>query len=659
MSKLTSNSRMRRRALWLGATIGSLLLAAPLAIQPQALAAPAPKPTPAPKGAKPAAKPPAKPATKPGPELYGPPESPGAVPLAPSAPAAPAEAKSLVRDIQVRGNRRVSDDRIMLSVPITVGDRVGRSDVLDAIQRIYGMGYFQDVKADAEPMPGGERLIFNVVENPLVTDVAFDGVTKVELAKLRENFKPVTGDVLNYNAFKAASEATQKLYADAGFPLARIVDMQITPQGILRLKIAEGRIAAVKVSGNEETKDYVVLREVTTKPGEIFNSERINADLRRIYNLNYFEAINLKYEQAPGDPEAVVVVIDVKEKQTGSINLGAGYSTRDGILGMFTVKKDNLFGTGQQVGLDLSISQQLRFAGELTYMNPWFMGDRTGLGTSLYMRRFNNFLADFREDRLGGSVNITRGLLGDPLTTPWRGSFGLRGEQISIFENRFYGGEPKPGVTLTDIQNGTLGGADTILGATLGLSYDTRDILINPTDGWFNSLSVDPGAINFSTPIVRATGSISRYFPLPAPPWSTERSAIAINMRAGLINTLGSRVPAYERFFSTGPYLIRGWPEFVTPGSPIAQAFPTFFSGSNVLTGTLEYRFPVFNVVSGAVFGDTGLFWDQDFRTDYLHSGYGLGLRMNTPLGPIRLDYGLRELDFAQGQFHFGIGQKF
>lgn len=612
------------------------------------------------------------PSSAPADELYGPPSTPEAVPPKP-ATQAPAklpdlEPKTVVKEIAVRGNQRISNERILLSIPITPGDKVSRSDVMDAIQRIYGMGYFQDVKASSEPMPGGERLIFNVVENPVMGDVTFAGVTKVDPKKLEELFQPMKGDILNYNAIKEAVDKIQKLYSDAGYPLARVADMNVAPGGILQLRIAEGKIYAIKVSGNEETKDYVVLREISSKPGDIFSSEKIKGDLRRIYNLNYFEELNLKFEPAPV-PDQVIVVIDVKEKQTGSINLGAGYSTQQGILGMLSVKKDNLFGSGQQVGLDFSISQRLQVSGELTYFNPWLDNNRTGLGGSLYLRRYNNFLADFREDRMGASVNASRPLFGDALNTPWRGTAGFRAETVSTYDNLLIGGNKKPvypsneqpfaGKPITLSPSGT----DTVIAGSFGITYDTRDIVMSPTEGWFNSLTFEPGVVNLNSPLVRTSGAFNHFIPLPSVPWApTEHTVLAIGTRLGLIT--GPQVPAYERFYSTGPYLIRGWPEYATLQTIQSQNLPiNYFQGSNAAVASLEYRFPIFNVVSGVVFGDTGMFWDSSFTDPtgnlLLHSGYGLGLRLNTPLGPIRLDYGLRKFDISQGQFHFSIGQKF
>jgi hypothetical protein len=233
----------------------------------------------------------------------------------------------------------------------------------------------------------------------------------------------------------------------------------------------------------------------------------------------------------------------------------------------------------------------------------------------------------------------------------------LRAERVETFDNVWTGGNIKPaypdGRPITVDPKGT----DYIAGGSVGITYDTRDIVMNPTEGWFNQLTFEPAIINGNMPLVRGSGAANFFIPMPPMPWApTERTTIAIGTRAGLIG--GQVVPAYERFFSTGPFLVRGWPEFVNPTMPIVQKYgANYFQGSNAFVGSLEYRFPIFNIVSGVFFGDTGMFWDSQFKTDLLHSGYGAGLRLNTPLGPIRLDYGLSGLE--PGQFHFSIGQKF
>lgn len=634
------------------------------------------------------------PRPSPVPSWYGPQERtpPGGYPRPVRTPSPEElEAKDKVVELVVRGNRMIGEDRILLMVPFLPGDSVGTTKLLDAEQRVRSMGYFQEVRARTEPVPGGVRVLLMVAENPPCYDVMFEGVTKLEADKLREHFKPLIGEVINYNLLREGVAEVEKDYQNAGFPLARVVDLGLAGAGLVRLRVAEGRVARILVRGQEETQPHVVLREMATKPGDVLYAPRLRDDLRRVMNLNFFEDVQPRFE-ASEEPEAATLVIQIKEKQTGSVNAGAGYNTRDGIVGLFSVKKDNILGTGRSAAVDFSISQQLRLSGELNFYEPWLDEAHTGLGLNVYARRFNNFLADFREDRNGGSFNLSRPLLGDAITSQLRGSLGLRLEQVNTFDNVFIGGNSKPRYLNGTPITLTPSGHDWVSALSAGLVYDTRDLVMNPTEGQFHSLTLDPGVVfgpgvglNLPTtavadpgastpavapspavpanpawaasPLLRAQGFGTYFLPLWTPPWSSDRSTLAMHVRAGL--TMGPQVPAYERFFSTGPYLIRGYPEFVALGSAALAQYPlNYFQGANVAVGSLEYRFPLVAIAQGVLFADSGLFWDQKPDLSLLHSGFGAGVRLTTPLGPIRLDYGWNGFD-PVGQIHFAIGQKF
>lgn len=594
------------------------------------------------------------------------------------------EPKELVREVVVRGNQMVGEDRILLMVPFLPGEKVGTTKLLEAEQRVRGMGYFQDVRARTEAVDGGVRVVFMVAENPPCFDVMFEGVTKLDPDKLRAHFKPLVGDVINFNLVREGVALVEKDYQEAGFPLARVVDLGLLPGGLVKLKVAEGRIAQIIVRGQEETQPHVILRELGTKPGDVVYAPRLRDDLRRVMNLNFFEDVQPKFEPS-NEPESANLIIQIKEKQTGSVNAGAGYNTRDGIVGLFSVKKDNVLGTGRSAAVDFSISQQLRLSGELNFFEPWLDANHTGLGVNVYARRFNNFLADFREDRNGGSINFSRPLFGDPLFSQTRGTFGLRLEQVGTFDNVFIGGNSKPRYPDGTLITLSPDGSDWVSALSAGLMYDTRDFVMNPVEGQFHSITLEPGVVFGKgvgaradalsdtgatgsatpanptglgvSPLVRVQGFGTYFLPLWTPPWSSDRSTLAMHVRAGL--TMGPQVPAYERFYSTGPYLIRGYPEFVSLGSAAAARYPiNYFQGANVAVGSVEYRFPLVAIAQGVLFADSGLFWDQTPDLSLLHSGIGAGVRLTTPLGPIRLDYGWNGFD-PVGQIHFAIGQKF
>ncbi|MBM3275912.1 MAG: BamA/TamA family outer membrane protein, partial [Candidatus Sericytochromatia bacterium] len=183
----------------------------------------------------------------------------------------------------------------------------------------------------------------------------------------------------------------------------------------------------------------------------------------------------------------------------------------------------------------------------------------------------------------------------------------------------------------------------------------------------------------------RVNADANVYFPLNYPFWELKHT-LAIGTKAGsTLSLYNHRVPSYERFYSTGPYLIRGWAESL-PNSLQEAEKAVLFQGDSVALASTEYRFPIFSIVSGVLFADTGLFWNQEsqptdlaaFNLAHLRSGYGVGVRVNTPLGPLRLDLGLHDLNLKDwgtpdywsglkketGVFpniapHFSIGQKF
>jgi len=369
----------------------------------------------------------------------------------------------------------------------------------------------------------------------------------------------------------------------------------------------------------------------------------MKSDLRRVFNLNYFENVNLDFNVGEKDPQKVIVIIKVEEKSTGNVNLGAGYNTRDGIVGIFTISKDNLFGRAERLGFDLTIGGKSWY-GKVDWYDPWLFKDRTSLGVSLYKERTPQFYANFMEDRTGVSVSSGRPLFGDPITSPWRGAVSLRAERITSLDLN--------GNLATDLSvSKSIDASDNIFGAGLSISYDTRDIVFDPRNGWYNSLSVEP--IWGDAQYIKCSTSINTYIPV------FDFLTLAVGSRFGIINGI---TPKYEKYYSGGFNTIRGWQE------------AGYLFGDTMLINSIEFRFPVYEMISGAAFLDFGQFWengipkDADYNPDnpatlfpdLFRYGFGLGLRVNTPMGPIRFDYGFRDItDLSKGQIHFSIGQKF
>jgi len=637
--------------------------------------------------------------------------------------------KVKVTDIAVVGSDR--KEIIMLAMFIKIGDTVTPSQIKEDLQRIFGLGYFADVRATKEPYKDGFRLLINVVENPNLKSVKVIGATIFNAEKLESQFGTQINKIINFNDIKETIETIKNFYSNLGYQAVSI-QPNLNPDGELILNINEGVIEDIRLIGNLETKNNVIMREIRQKVGDIFNAEIIRDDLRRIYNTNFFESVDIKPSTGIKNPNHIILDIILKEKQTGNINLGAAYNTRDGIVGTFAITKDNFLGTGQRLGVDLQlgagwlsqVSSGTNWLGKIDWYDPWFFPDifqaRTGFGFSLYRQRQGNFFQNVNQfnsifetgsafynyilinDRTGASLNFSKAIWGDPLTSPWRTAITIRGEAISPTiprvqdvqikingENKFFN-DLKESNNQNDkniankienefekyVQNSiskeltvSRTGTDNRLAIGVSLSYDTRDFVANPHNGWNNVISLEPsfGDINYW----KIFTSFNRYIPMPIP--FINNWTIAFGSRLGMLIGDPSKISIYERFFSGGFDTIRGWPE------------NGYLSGENVFVGSTEIRFPIYNIVSGVLFFDFGNFWNQSWQvTDenvndlkvngklldpslknyFLRYGFGAGIRLDTPLGSIRMDYGIRDItrpfDLNKGaNFHFNIGQKF
>lgn len=641
----------------------------------------------------------------------------------------PAE-KIKITDIVINGTAR--KESVLIAMFLKPGDTATPAQIREDLQRIYGLGYFMDVQAAKETDIDGYKLIVNVVENPILNDVKIYGNNIVKTEAIASKFELQKGKVINLNNLKESIENARKIYGDQGYQAVSI-EPQLSPDGSLTININEGIIEDIKIVGALETKPFVIMREIRQKPGDVFNIDVMREDLRRVYNTNFFENVDIKPSAGKKNPNHINIDIVVKEKSTGNINLGAGYNTRDGVIGTFAVTKDNVFGTGQRVGLDLQLgagwlsqtSSGANWLGKLDWNEPWFLpdllGPRTGVGVSVYRQRMGNFFQTVNQfttdltgggnafynytlinDRTGASLSFNRALFGDPLTSPWRFALSVRGEQIAptvprvqdvgvkIGEvNKSYS-DLETSTNATDksnavkikqefdkyvnssiVNNLTVSkkGFDNRLALNGQISYDTRDFAADPHDGWNNVMSIEPsvGDVNYWKYFLTA----NKYTPVPIP--FLDKVTFAVGGRLGMLWGDPSKISIYERFFSGGFDTIRGWPE------------NGYLSGENVFVGSAELRFPIYNIVSGVLFFDAGNFWDQNWKVTnanvadrkvngvlvnqnlivpFLRYGFGVGLRLNTPLGALRADYGIRDItkpfDLTNGaQFHFNIGQKF
>lgn len=574
-----------------------------------------------------------------------------------------------IRQITVVGTSYV--EAVKLSLRTRVGDEITPESVKEEQQRIVDLGYFSDVTPRLIAQPDGYELVIYVRENPMIEAVVLTNTpTFLSRASLLKEFSILNAQRLNFAHLQDVKKVIEDQYRKADYALAHVVFQDfngkwLDDKGQLNVAVHEGVIESVVIEGNARTDRGVILRELRLQPGDIFKQNTFQEDLQRLHRLDFFESIEVVPTPGKINPHHFELRLVVTEKKTADIGLNFSLNNRDGLLGGVHLTDPNFLGQGKyfnakfQAGLDLlnlfdgnSNQSQRSFFGRVDFVEPFLLPDRTSFGGSLFSDRtplfFNqatlpeglNTGDGLFQTRTGVSLNMGRPLFGD-LYSPWNGSLSFTAEQVTLQD---FAQKARPELTFSQRRDAS----DTFFNFAGSLSFDNRDGVLDPHQGTYGSLRAQPvwGDGNY----LKLAGNIATFVPLLDPGLT-----LAMGLQGGAL--LG-KYPIYEQFFGTGPSSIRGWQE---NGS---------LAGSQYLVGSLEARFPVYQPVSGVLFTDIGNFFGSPLsRMDELFNfkyGVGAGVRVNTPLGLLRLDYGVR--DFSRlnwnswldaGQLHFSIGHKF
>lgn len=563
---------------------------------------------------------------------------------------------------------------VRLVMHLHAGDEVTPEAIREDMQRIAKLGYFADVTPRLLKIADGYELVVYLRENPRLTSIQLlnDPTVVLSRKEIVSAFDDLKNGPLNLEDLQRVIQGLETRYRDAGYALAQfeLVPSEsgnwLDPAGVLKLRLNEGRIEKWTLQGNTKTEDQVILRELSLHPGDLFQRERFQRDLQRLINLGYFEPgieVVPKPGQTPGTTE---MVLKVKEARTADVGLNFNLNNRDGLLGGVHLTDSNFLGKGQylnlqvQTGLNffnlLNADSQKRasFYGRVDFTDPWLLPDHTALGGSLFSERTPLFygmsqspLSDkialgadngLLQTRTGVSLNMSRPLFGDRFS-PWKGQVSFTAEQVGLSDFQL---KPQRQLSLSNRFSAT----DVFFNLGGTLAYDSRDYVLNPHSGVYGSVSAKPVWGDGS--YLKLMGNLSTYIPLFDP-----HLTLALGLQGGTF--LGDQ-PIYEQFFGSGAAAIRGWDE---NGS---------LFGSNYLLGSIEARFPIYDFISGVLFTDVGNFFQDasGLNPDALKYGVGAGVRLQTPLGMLRLDYGIRDFQalsggafWDAGQLHFSIGQKF
>lgn len=595
------------------------------------------------------------------------------------------EPRVLVAEVAVRGAQGELEDEIYRVISTRPGRTTTRSQLQTDINAIFATGFFANVQAIPEDTPLGVRVTFVVQPNPVLRQVrvaANQGEVPSVLGPevVEEIFSSQYGSILNLRQLQEGIESLNQRYQDQGYVLAQVIGSpQVADDGTVTLIVTEGVIEDIQIRFlNEEgeatdeegqpiegkTREFIITRELQLEPGNLFNRDRVESDLQRVFGLGIFEDVFI--ELNPGvDPSKVVVVLNVQEGNTGSIAAGAGISSASGLFGSVSYQENNLGGNNQTLRAETQVgTRELLF--DLSFTDPWIAGDpqRTSYTANLFRRQSISLVFDGENNeieldngdrprvlRLGGGISFTRPLGPDPLNSEWRGSLGLQYQRVSI---RDADGDIEPESEDGELLSFNDDGKDDLVLLQLGVVRDRRNDNLQPTSGTLTRLSMEQ-----SVPIGkgniflnRVRGSHSFYIPVKITNFTEGAQALAFNFQAGA--AIGD-LPPYEAFVLGGSNSVRGFAE------------GDLGSGRYFIQGTAEYRFPIFSVVGGALFLDVGSNLGSGGNVPGEPSevrdlpgtgaGIGLGVRIQSPLGPIRVDFGLNT--DGGNRLHFGIGERF
>jgi outer membrane protein insertion porin family len=556
--------------------------------------------------------------------------------------------KFFVRDITFVGNEGLSDGKI--SGVMATKERffiwfirpgvLKRSDLEQDEERIKALylneGYLQAKVAKPEIQVDKEAkrldIVIRIEEGPRfrMGKVQVVGSKIFTSDELLDTLKLPKEEFFNRDVLRKDLAAVTLKYSELGYVFADVVPVTRVRREEavvdVNLEITEGVkafVERIEVQGNTKTRDKVIRRRLELAEGDVFNGKLLQEARTALQGVGYFEGVEIKTSQGSA-PDRLKLTIDVKEKPTGRVGLGGGFSTSGGLLGSVFISEDNLFGTGKRLRLNFTlgtITSSLSFR----YDDPFFLDSDYSMGLSVF-NRFSDF-DDYSQDSRGAEIVFGRTFLKVNSAT-----FGYLYERINITDV-----SAEAASAIKDQE-----GVSTTSSLNLGLNRAVSDDPAKPTQGYGIGLNgrfaggILGGGNDFYKFLLD-----TKYFMTLVEDMGLTGTVIA---RGGYVDPYGEtvEVPLQERFFLGGPNSFRG-SKFreLGPRDPVTNDRT---GGNRFVSFTAELGFPlpIIKIVklNGALFADFANNWGQFETIDLeLESAFGVGLGVVTPFGPVRVDF--------------------
>ena len=563
----------------------------------------------------------------------------------------------LITGLSISGVTAEQQAQLLPILTEKIGDAVSVDGVFKDVTNLGNTGYFSEVNPVFTTVPEGVKLDFAVTVNPITTGVAFEGNTVYTSEVLTKFMDLQPGQVLNSVYVGQKVQGINAAYARDGYMLAHVDGIRVDDQGVLHVHIVEGIVEDIVPAGNKKTRDKVITREFVQKKGKPFNKFLVRRSVERVYNLGFFDDVNVRMLPGDQDPNNVIIEIDVLEHKTGTITLGAGYSKSDGLMGIIEFGEDNFRGTGDKFKVHWEIGGKKKYKNyQISYLKPWIDSKGTSLGFSFFNREdeytdYNedgNEVAEYNKKSRGFNISFGRQTgeyTRDYLTLESRkDSYKWDEDDSSGFRYDKNAGKGK------NWDNGSYNFANDkyvdknfgrINSITWQKVYDSRDNIYEPTRGRRISYTAQWAGhgLGGDFDFYKFTAEARMYKKLGA------KNVLAFRARGGFIQ---GDAPYSQLFTLGGADSLRGYED-------------DQFRGKYMYNATLEFRFPIVKKVSGVLFTDIGDAWDAPNVSWYnskktFNYGVGAGVRITTPIGPVKLDYGVGK---HKNKFHFSFGTQF
>jgi outer membrane protein insertion porin family len=558
-----------------------------------------------------------------------------------------------IKEVKFSGNKSISSHRLRGKIKTSKGDAYIQQELetdIDSLTDFYLNEGFAKVVIAKPVVSFNEKKKGLIVEIPIsegskykVGKIDISGNSLFSEPEIRKVMMIKEGSVFSQGLLDRDFRSIGNLYYEKGYISAQVVPIpsyRIQAKIIdYSLSIEEGELSyieKIEIAGNKRTKDKVIKRELLIKEGEILSWDKVSKSRHKLALLGFFDNVDLSILSGSKENKKVVK-IEVEEGKRGTGLFGVNYSNQTGLAGSVQLNVVNLFGKGYSANLKSDFGKKI-LNYEVSFTDPWFLDRPISLGLGAW----NNELSrdSYKESKRGGYIS-----LGKPLRT-----FNRIYIKYKLDQSRFTDIEDSAPADVKDWKKKWEDRYATTSGIETGISRDTRaPNIFEPERGGKLSLSCETaggilgGDIDFYKPIFEA----SWYHP------SLWKFILCLHTNFGFINPIGEdNIPDYEKFYLGGARTVRGYNE--------RSIHPEAGGGDSFFLGNLEYRLPLGKGLTFALFFDSGQVWDrgQEELLD-LKSGYGFGIRFNSPVGPLQFDYAWPMDEKEEPQFHFSIGPSF